>query len=155
MVNTLFKGKREKRGKEKKKAPSATNHPTTDTTHVPNRKKMPWWFQWHIRREIFLWEMSQVSLEDHEHLSHTDTILHDTIKWLMTSSKCRSVKVINTPVRPRSIHMEVNYTKPQIIKEIELKRTLRCDINACKDYTKIKQLPMLKNPLMVFQISIV
>jgi hypothetical protein len=41
MVNTLFKGRGEKRRKERKKAPLATNHPTTDTIHIHNRKKMP------------------------------------------------------------------------------------------------------------------
>jgi hypothetical protein len=35
--------------------------------------------------------------------------LHDTIKELMSYPKCRSVKVINNPVRPGSIHREVNY----------------------------------------------
>ena len=52
----------------------------------------------------------------------------------MSSPKCRSVKVINNPTRPESINREINYTKPQIIKETELKRTLRYDINV-----KIKQ----------------
>ena len=33
----------------------------------------------------------------------------DTIKRLISYSKCRSVKVINNPARPRSIHREVNY----------------------------------------------
>jgi len=46
--------------------------------------------------------------------------------------------------------MEITYTKSQIIKEIELKRTLRCDINI-----KIKQFLRLDDPLMVFQISII
>ena len=34
--------------------------------------------------------------------------LFDTIKRLMSSSKCRSVEVINNPVRPGSNHREVN-----------------------------------------------
>jgi len=55
--------------------------------------------------------------------------LIDTIKWLMSFPKCMSVKIIYNPTRPRSIHKEINYTKPQIIKDTELKRTLRCDIN--------------------------
>jgi hypothetical protein len=33
----------------------------------------------------------------------------DTIKELMSSPKCKSVEVINNPVRPGSNHMEVNY----------------------------------------------
>jgi hypothetical protein len=33
----------------------------------------------------------------------------DTIKELMSSSKCRSVEVINNPARPGSNHREVNY----------------------------------------------
>ena len=41
---------------------------------------------------------------------------------------CRSAKVLNNVIKSRSIYREVNYTKPQIIKEINLKRTLRCDI---------------------------
>ena len=52
----------------------------------------------------------------------------------MSSLNYRSVKVINNLTRLKSIPKKVNYTKPQIIKEIELKRTLRCDINV-----KIKQ----------------
>jgi hypothetical protein len=63
---------------------------------------------------------------------------------------CRSVKVINNMTRLGSIYMEITYTKSQIIKEIELKRTLRCDINI-----KIKQFLRLDDPLMVFQISII
>jgi hypothetical protein len=47
----------------------------------------------------------------------------------MSSPKCKSVKVINNPTRQEFIHREVNYTKPQIIKETNLKRTLRCDID--------------------------
>jgi hypothetical protein len=47
----------------------------------------------------------------------------------MSYLKCRIVKVINNPTRPESIHREVNYIKSQIIKEKELKRTLRCDID--------------------------
>jgi len=35
----------------------------------------------------------------------------DTIKELMSSPKCRSVKVINNPVRPELNHKEVNYIK--------------------------------------------
>ena len=35
--------------------------------------------------------------------------LFDTTKRLMSSSKCRSVEVINNPARPGSNHMEVNY----------------------------------------------
>jgi len=52
----------------------------------------------------------------------------------MFSPKYKNVKVINNLTRSRLIHKEINYTKPQIIKEIDLKRTLRCDINV-----KIKQ----------------
>jgi hypothetical protein len=63
---------------------------------------------------------------------------------------CRSVKVINNMTRLGSIYMEITYTKSQIIKETELKRTLRCDINI-----KIKQFLRLDDPLMVFQISII
>jgi hypothetical protein len=37
-----------------------------------------------------------------------------------------SVKVINNPARPELIHRKVNYIKSQIIKEKELKKTLRC-----------------------------
>ena len=33
----------------------------------------------------------------------------DTIKRLMSSSKCRSVEVINNPARPGSNYKEVNY----------------------------------------------
>jgi hypothetical protein len=33
----------------------------------------------------------------------------DTIKRLISSPKCRSVKVINNPARPGSNHREVNY----------------------------------------------
>jgi len=33
----------------------------------------------------------------------------DTTKRLMSSPKCRSVEVINNPVRPGSNHREVNY----------------------------------------------
>ena len=36
-------------------------------------------------------------------------LLTDTTKRLMSSSKCRSVEVINNPARPRSNHREVNY----------------------------------------------
>ena len=32
----------------------------------------------------------------------------DTIKELMSSSKCRSVEVINNPARPGSNHREIN-----------------------------------------------
>jgi len=50
--------------------------------------------------------------------------------------------------------MKVNYIKSQIIKDKELKRTLRCD-NDVRISTKIKQLSRLEGPLMVFQIGIV
>jgi len=43
--------------------------------------------------------------------------------------KCKSIKVINKPERPGSIHKKVKNTKPQIIKETKLKRCKRCDIN--------------------------
>jgi hypothetical protein len=33
----------------------------------------------------------------------------DTIKELISSPKCRSVKVINNPARPGSNHREINY----------------------------------------------
>jgi len=33
----------------------------------------------------------------------------DTIKRLMSSSKCRSVEIINNPAKPGSNHKEVNY----------------------------------------------
>jgi hypothetical protein len=33
----------------------------------------------------------------------------DTIKRLMSSSKCRSVEVINNPARPGSNYKEINY----------------------------------------------
>ena len=35
--------------------------------------------------------------------------LCDTTKRLMSSSKCRSVEVINNPARPGSNHKDVNY----------------------------------------------
>ena len=35
-------------------------------------------------------------------------LITDTIKRLMSSSKCRSVEVINNPARPGSNHREVN-----------------------------------------------
>jgi hypothetical protein len=47
----------------------------------------------------------------------------------MSFLKCRSFKVINKPERPGSIHKKVKNTKPQIIKEMELKRSKRNDIN--------------------------
>jgi hypothetical protein len=68
----------------------------------------------------------------------------------MFSPMCRSVKVINNMARLESIYIEITYTKSQIIKETELKRTLRCDINI-----KIKQLLRLDDPLKVLQISII
>jgi len=36
-------------------------------------------------------------------------LTNDMIKKLMSYPKCRSVEVINNPVRPGSNHMEVNY----------------------------------------------
>ena len=36
------------------------------------------------------------------------TVITDTTKRLMSSPKCRSVEVINNPVRPGSNHREVN-----------------------------------------------
>ena len=36
------------------------------------------------------------------------TTMSDTTKRLMSSPKCRSVKVINNPARPGSNHREVN-----------------------------------------------
>jgi hypothetical protein len=58
-------------------------------------------------------------------------------KELMSSPKCRSVKVINNPTRRRSNHRElktnifveeiINYK--YIITEKELKRALRCVID--------------------------
>jgi hypothetical protein len=36
-------------------------------------------------------------------------VVFDTIKELMSYPKCRSVKVINNPVRMRSIHRDANY----------------------------------------------
>ena len=36
-------------------------------------------------------------------------LTNDMIKKLMSYPKCRSVEVINNPVRPRSNHREVNY----------------------------------------------
>jgi hypothetical protein len=59
----------------------------------------------------------------------------DTIKWLMYSSKCMSVKVINNPEKSGSIHLDVNYTKTTNNKRKELKKTLRCNIKI-----KIKQI---------------
>jgi hypothetical protein len=47
----------------------------------------------------------------------------------MSSPKYRSVKLINNPIRPESIHKEVKDIKPQIIIETELKRFKRCDFN--------------------------
>jgi len=47
----------------------------------------------------------------------------DTIKRLMSYPKCRSVEVINNPVRPGLNHREINYIKLQIINGKELKRT--------------------------------
>ena len=49
----------------------------------------------------------------------------------MSFLKCRYVKVINKPVRSRSIYQEVKDTKPKIIfkKKTEIKRSKRCDIN--------------------------
>jgi len=47
----------------------------------------------------------------------------------MSSSKCRSVKLINNSTRLGSIHKEVQDIKPQIIIETEFKRSKRCDIN--------------------------
>ena len=44
------------------------------------------------------------------------TVMDDTTKRLMSSSKCRSVEVINNRARPRSNHMEVdcvNYRQQQ------------------------------------------
>ena len=38
----------------------------------------------------------------------TGHLLSDTTKRLMSSPKCRSVEVINNPVRPGSNHREVN-----------------------------------------------
>jgi hypothetical protein len=35
----------------------------------------------------------------------------DTIKKLLSYPKCRSVEVINNPVRPGSNHREMNYIK--------------------------------------------
>ena len=66
------------------------------------------------------------------------------IKELMSSSKYRSVEVINNPVRLGSNHKEVNYinnnnnnnnnNNDDDDDDDELKRTLRCKINV-----KIKQ----------------
>jgi hypothetical protein len=39
----------------------------------------------------------------------TDGELGDTTKRLMSSSKCRSVEVINNSTRPKSNHRDVNY----------------------------------------------
>jgi hypothetical protein len=41
----------------------------------------------------------------------------------MSYPKCRSVEVINNPVKPGSNHREVNYIKLQKINGKELKRT--------------------------------
>jgi hypothetical protein len=53
----------------------------------------------------------------------------DTTKRLMSSSKCRSVEVINNPVRPGSNHREVNCITTTTTTTIIIKRALRCDNN--------------------------
>jgi hypothetical protein len=54
----------------------------------------------------------------------------DTTKRLMSSSKCRSVEVINNPVRPGSNHREVNCTTTTTTTTtIIIKRDLRYDID--------------------------
>jgi hypothetical protein len=45
----------------------------------------------------------------------------------MSSSKFRSVEVINNPARPGSNHREVNYINNN--NNNKLKRALRCDID--------------------------
>jgi hypothetical protein len=58
----------------------------------------------------------------------------------MSSPKCRSVEVINNPVRPGSNNKEVNFinnnnnNNDDDDDDDELKKTLRCKINV-----KIKQ----------------
>jgi len=57
----------------------------------------------------------------------------------MSSPKCRSVEVINNPVRPGSNNKEVNFINNNNNNnndddDDELKKTLRCKINV-----KIKQ----------------
>jgi hypothetical protein len=42
----------------------------------------------------------------------------------MSSSKYRSIKAINNPVKPGLIHIKVNYTKPQIIKRNRVEENL-------------------------------
>jgi hypothetical protein len=46
----------------------------------------------------------------------------------MSSSKCRSVEVINNPARPGSNHREVSYINNNNNNN-KLKRALRCDID--------------------------
>jgi len=44
-------------------------------------------------------------------LVYVDDLIIDTIKRLMSYPKCRSVEVINNPVKPGSNHRQVNYIK--------------------------------------------
>jgi hypothetical protein len=46
----------------------------------------------------------------------------------MSSLKIKNVKVINNSTRLELIHIKVKDIEPYIIKEIELKRSKRCDI---------------------------
>ena len=57
--------------------------------------------------------------------------IRDMTKRLMSSHKCRSVEVINNPVRPRSNHWEVNYINNN-------NKKIKKDFELCDNSTMIK-----------------
>jgi hypothetical protein len=66
-----------------------------------------------ILHDPYIHEITLPINAGHDELSFvfnkSDIFVIDTTKRLMSSPKCRSVKVIKNPAKPGSIHREVNY----------------------------------------------